>query len=43
MDDASNVDKGKKEGVMDSEVMGGVISLSAGIVCQINMRNQASA
>ena len=34
MDDESNIDEGKKEGVMDSEVMGGVPSLSAGIVCK---------
>jgi hypothetical protein len=34
MDDKLNVNKGKKEAVMDSEEMGGVPSLSAGIVCQ---------
>jgi hypothetical protein len=34
MDDELNVNKGKKEAVMDSEEMGGVPSLSVGIVCQ---------
>jgi hypothetical protein len=37
MDDESNVNEGKKEGVMDSEVMGGVPSLLAGIDCKKNI------
>ena len=41
MGDESNVGEGKKEGVMHLVEMGGVPSLSAGVVCQKKTRGTA--